>query len=160
MQTQYVGFHTADGLLLCLAQPTRFTLGGASIWDEGQGCWTRPQPIFGAAVTCQYTNEGWVIGPFVHGFLDNIGDCMWLPINYWKIIQFGMMTWGVCMIIDMSGCPGIPLKFLPTVLPDSPMHSSLDSNPLETVYYSSFLGVLSLSLGATTKLSIVLPPLN
>ena len=49
--------------------------------------------------------EGWITNPYVHSLLDSAGKVMGLPTHNGEILQFGVMTCGVGMVINGGRCP-------------------------------------------------------
>ena len=105
--------------------------------------------------------ERWIINPYEHSFLDSPGKGMCLPTHSGKIVQFGMMTWGVGMAMNW----GRYSKMFPWPFPTGPRFPyacliTLKCIALLPVNYSNFLLMLSLSFSATRRLLMVLPHLK
>ena len=84
---------------------------------------------------------------------------MWLPIHYEEIVQYGMMTWGVGKVINQGRCTEMFLWPFPKGSCRFPYVLFITFQPiiLVPVYYLLFCVMLSLSLGTTRRLLMVLP---
>ena len=106
--------------------------------------------------------EWWITDLHLHSILDGPDKVAWLPTDNVEIVQPGMMTWGVSMVIYGVRCPEMFFKLSPKVLAGSPMYSSAHSNLSHLYLYITplFCLMFSMSLGATRTLLMVLTPLK
>ena len=83
---------------------------------------------------------------------------MWLPTHYEEVIQFGMIIWGVGMVINEDAIR-YSFNLSSKVHADSPVYSSSYSNLLHVYLHitSLFCVILSLCLDVTWRLLMVFP---
>ena len=106
--------------------------------------------------------QGWIVDPYVYNFLYQPHEVLILPPHYTKVVQCSAMTCDVTVVIDWGGHLRCSLNLSPNVLADSPIYSSLHSTLSHLYLYMMplFLEMWSLSLGATRRSLMVLPPLK
>ena len=97
-----------------------------------------------------------------HGLLNGPDDALGLPIHYGKVVKLHGMTCGVGMVIDGGGVPEVfPISVpkVPTSFTDI-IHCTSQMVTLVSVDDTSFIGDITLSLGATNRSLTVLLPLK
>ena len=112
----------------------------AYLWCR-PGVWNDLIPYVGQLVLANVPVEGWVNYPYEHGNLDSSNDSRLLPTNYGEMAQFGMMTWGVGMVIDggrysemlLEPVPICSCRLLYVLL------ITLQPIALVSIYYATFL---------------------
>ena len=74
--------------------------------------------------------EGWIIHPYVYCFFDSSDQVLVLPPHNAEVLNGGIMTSDVKMVIYWEGAFRCSLKLSPKVLDDSSIYSSSQSTLL------------------------------
>ena len=106
--------------------------------------------------------EGWMINPYIYGFLNSYGKVLWLPNHNTEVVNTGEVFCGVCIVINWKGALRSSLSLSPLTLADTLMYCSLHSTllHLHLQIILLFYVMVSLSWGATRKYIMGLPPLK
>ena len=114
--------------------------------------------------TFQFYIEGWIINPYSYELHDGPGEVVWITTKNGEIVQTGLMTCDIRMVINRGSSPKMflmsftkgPCRLTRVLL--ITVHS-VTLIPVLFYLYFSFV-MVSLSLGATRRFLMVLPPLK
>ena len=122
---------------------------------------TKSPPICGTTGTFQCSFWGKDHWHDIHGLFDGLCDVVRLPTNNGEIVLPSMMTCDIGMVMNADGAQRCSLSFSLKVLEEYPMYSSHSNLWHLYLYFTQlFCMILSLSLGDTRRLLMVLPPLK